>query len=121
MTGQQSRSPRDAEEAAAFEGMGQAITVIRERRGMDREELAAECEMPPADLEKIERGEIDESWGGIRLIAKALEMPLGALMIEAEEFAPGPGGEAWRQNTSALEGDDPIPKALSGATEVTPP
>lgn len=121
MTGQQSWIPRDAEEAAAFEGMGQAITVIRERRGMEREELAARCEMTPAALAALERGQIDESWGGIRLIAKALEMPLGALMIEAEEFAPGPGGEAWRQNTGELEGDSAIPKALSGATEVTPP
>jgi transcriptional regulator with XRE-family HTH domain len=121
MTGQQPRRPRDAEEAAAFTGMGQAIRVIRERRGLAREALAARCEMTPAELEALERGEIDESWGGIRLIAKALEMPLGALMIEAEEFAPGPGGEAWRQNTSEPEGDDPIPKALSGATEVTPP
>ncbi len=41
MTAQQRRKPRDPEEAAAFKGMGQAITAIRERRGMDREELAA--------------------------------------------------------------------------------
>lgn len=121
MTGQKRQRPRDAEEAAAFEGMGQAITVIRERRGMSREGLAAKCEMTPDELEKIEGGEIDESWGGIRLIAKALDMPLGALMIEAEEFAPGPGGEAWRQNTRVLEGDSTIPKALSSATQVTLP
>src|SRR6476660_6222891 len=114
MSGQSRRRPRDVEEAAAFKGMGQAITVIRERRGIAREELAAKCEMTPAELEKIEVGEIDESWGGIRLIAKALAMPLGALMIEAEEFAPGPGGESWRQNTSESEGDSAIPKALSG-------
>jgi transcriptional regulator with XRE-family HTH domain len=121
MTGQKPWRPRDAEEAAAFEGMGQAVAVIRERRGKSCEELAAECEMTPAELEAIERGEIDESWGGIRMIAKALDMPLGALMIEAEEFAPGPGGEAWRQNTRVLEGDSTVPKAPSSATQVTLP
>lgn len=117
MTEQPRRKPRDAEEAAAFQGLGQAITVIRERRGMDREELAAQCEMTPAELEKVERGEADESWGGVRLIAKALEMPLGALMIEAEEFAPGTGGERWRQNTREAEAGSAIPGARSDAAE----
>lgn len=110
MTAESRRQLRDAEEAAAFKGMGQAITVIRERRGMSREELAAQCEMTPAELEQVELGEADESWGGVRMIAKGLDMPLGALMIEAEEFAPGPGGEAWRQNTREAEGDSAIPK-----------
>jgi transcriptional regulator with XRE-family HTH domain len=117
MTAEQPRKPRDAEEAAAFQGMGQAITVIRERRGMNREELARRCEMTPAELEAVERGEMDESWGLTRRIAKALDMPLGALMIEAEEFAPGPGGEAWRQNTREAEADSAIPGARSDAAE----
>lgn len=117
MTAKQRRQPRDAEEAAAFKGMGQAITVIRERRGMSRDELAVKCEMTPTELEQVERGEADESWGGVRLIAKGLDMPLGALMIEAEEFAPGAGGEAWRQNTREAEGDSAIPKPRSDAAE----
>jgi transcriptional regulator with XRE-family HTH domain len=89
MTQQPWRPPRNEEEAAAFTGLGQAITVIRERRGLDRDELAAKAEMTRPELEKIERGELDEWWGGIRLIAKAFEMPVSALMIEAEKFAPG--------------------------------
>lgn len=118
MTAESRRKPRDAEEAAAFKGMGQAITVIRERRGMGREELAAKSDMTPAELEKIEDGEIDEWWGGVRLIAKALSMPLGTLMIEAEESAPGPGGEAWRQSTPReAEGDSAIPGAWSDSAE----
>ena len=117
MTPPRPREPRDAEEAAAFKGLGQAVTVIRERRGMGRDELAEKCEMTPAELERIERGEADESWGGIRLIAKRLDMPLGALMIEAEEFAPGAGGEAWRQNTREAEGGSAIPKPRSDASQ----
>jgi hypothetical protein len=35
-------------------------------------------------------GELDEWWGGLRVLAKAFGMSLGALMIEAEELAPAP-------------------------------
>ena len=101
------RKPRD-EEAASFKGMGQAITVGRERRGMSREELAEKCDLTPAELETVERGELDESWGITRRIAKALGISLQALMREAEEFAPGPGGEQWRQSSREAEGDSAI-------------
>ncbi|MGN6254105.1 MAG: helix-turn-helix domain-containing protein [Solirubrobacterales bacterium] len=70
--------------------MGQAITIIRERRGMDRDTLAAKAEMTRAELEKIERGELDEWWGGLRALTKALDISLGALVIVAEESAPEP-------------------------------
>jgi transcriptional regulator with XRE-family HTH domain len=117
VTARPRRPPRDDEEAAAFTGLGQAITVIRERRGMSRDELAAKAEMTRPELEKIERGELDEWWGGIRVIAKALEMPVGALMIEAEEFAPGKGGERWRQSAREAEADSAMPGARSDAAE----
>jgi transcriptional regulator with XRE-family HTH domain len=118
MTEQARRKPRDAEEAAALRGLGQAVTVIRERRGIERDELAAKCEMTPAELEVIEGGGVDETWGGVRLIAKALGMPLGALMIEAEEFAPGAGGERWRQNTREAEADSARSDAAEGGGRV---
>lgn len=114
------RRPRDDEEAAAFKGLGQAVTVIRERRGMDRDTLAAKAEMTLAELEKIERGELDEWWGGLRVIAKAFGMPLPALLIEAEEFAPGKGGEKWRQSAREAEADSTIPGARSDAAEGKP-
>lgn len=93
MTEQPRRKPRDDEETATFKGMGQAITVIRERRGMSRVELAEICGLTPAELEKVERGELDESWGIMRRIANGLGMSFAALAAEAEEAAPGPGGE----------------------------
>jgi transcriptional regulator with XRE-family HTH domain len=46
--------------------------VIRERRGMSRDELAAKSGMATPELEKIENGELDEWWGGLRMIAKHL-------------------------------------------------
>lgn len=111
------RKARDEEEAAAFKGMGQAITVIRERRGMDRDTIASRAEMTRDELEQIERGEIDEWWGGIRLVAKALDIPLSALFMEAEEFAPGPGGEQWRQSSREAESGSAIRGARSDAPE----
>ena len=85
------QSPRDEEEAAAFKGMGHAITIIRERRDMDREELASKCEMAPVELEEIERGEFDEPWGDLRVVANGLDIPLPALLMEAEGRSGGGG------------------------------
>lgn len=98
MTPQQRREPpRDKEEAAAFKGLGQAVILIREWRGMDRDELAARAEMTPAELEKIEAGELDEWWGGLRMIAQAAGMPLSTLVREFEKSSPGNGGESERE------------------------
>lgn len=64
MTRQQRREPpRDDEEAAAFKGLGRAVTLMRERKGMDRDEFAAKAEMTPTELADVERGELDEWWG----------------------------------------------------------
>jgi ribosome-binding protein aMBF1 (putative translation factor) len=82
------REPRNEEEAAAFKGLGQAVTAIRERRGMSRPDLASKAEMTVPELEAIERGDVDEWWGGIRMIARAFEMKLPALMMEGEERTP---------------------------------
>jgi ribosome-binding protein aMBF1 (putative translation factor) len=111
------RPPRDDEEAAAFRGMGQAVTVIRERRGMSRDDLATKAEMSVPELEDIERGELDEGWGGLRMIAKAFGMSLPGLMMEAEEFAPGKGGEDWRRSAGEAESDSAIPGVRSDAAE----
>ncbi|MGN6256418.1 MAG: helix-turn-helix domain-containing protein [Solirubrobacterales bacterium] len=109
--------PRDEEEAASFQGMGQAITITRERRGLSREEVAQESEMKVAKLEAIERGELHALWGDLRRIAKGLEIPLPELFIQAEEHAPGPGGEVWRQWSGEAGSDSAIPGARSDAAE----
>jgi transcriptional regulator with XRE-family HTH domain len=114
------RPPRNDEEAAAFKGLGHTVTVIRERQDMTRNELAARSEMTTPELERIERGELDEGWGGLRVIAKAFGMPVGALMNEAEEFAPGPGGESWRRETRDAEAGSSIRAPRSDAAEARP-
>ncbi len=69
--------------------MGQAITAIRERHEMSRDDLASKAEMTVPELEAVERGELDEWWGGLRMIAKAFDMPLSELLIEAEASVSG--------------------------------
>lgn len=78
------REPRNDEEAAAFKRLGRTVTTIRERQGMSRDDLASKAEMTVPELEAVERGELDEWWGGLRMIALGLDTTLPALFAEAE-------------------------------------
>jgi transcriptional regulator with XRE-family HTH domain len=109
--------PHDEEHVASLKGMGHAITIIRERRRMTREELAPKAEMTVEELEAIERGELHERWGGLRAMAQALGMTLPELLNQAEEQAPGPGGEQWRRRSGEAEADSAAPGARSRAAE----
>jgi ribosome-binding protein aMBF1 (putative translation factor) len=97
------RRPRGREDDAAFVGLGKAIVHLREKRGMDCDELAEKIEEDSAVMEKIERGEVDADWATLRVIARALGLPLDVLMELAEEQAPGEGGEEWRRWTREAE------------------
>lgn len=109
--------PRDEVEAAMFTGMAQAITVNRERKGMTREELAAKCGMTMPKLERIENGTLNERWGDLSRVANGFGMTLRALIMEAEEHAPGQGGEAWRRSAGEAESTSAAPEARSHAAE----
>lgn len=116
MTSQRRLPPRDGEEAAAFKGMGQAITAIRERRGLGRDDLASQCELTRVELERIESGDLDEWWGDLRLIANALGVSLPDLLTEADELAQvkaASGGGVPREAGS----DTVAPGARSDAAE----
>lgn len=89
--------PNDEEHIASLKGMGRAITILRERRGLSREEVAPKTEMTVEELEALERGEVHERWGGLRIVAQALGVPLSTLLREAEEQASGPGGAKQRK------------------------
>jgi transcriptional regulator with XRE-family HTH domain len=110
-------TPRDEEEAASFKGMGHAVTIIRERRGMTREELAPMCKMALPELEGIESGELHARWGELRRIAIGLGIPLPELLNQAEEHAPGPGGEEWRRKSAEAGSGSTVPGARSDAAE----
>lgn len=117
MAAESQGGPRDDEEAAAFRGMGQAIAAIRERQGMGRDELASKAGIERSVLERIERGETDEFWGGIRSLAQALDIPLDALFIEAEKFAPEDEGEKLPQTAGEADSDRATPGGRSDLPE----
>lgn len=110
---QAKRSPRDAEEAAAFKEMGQTIRRLRESRDIPRNRLASICEMTEVELEQLERGERDEGWGGMRLIARAFAIPLADLLAAAQgprQVQASWGAEAggipnWRASSPARRAD----------------
>jgi transcriptional regulator with XRE-family HTH domain len=83
--------PRDEEEASDFKAMGQAVTDLREWRGMTREELAPKCEITVPELERVENGKVHERWGDLFRITEGLEIPLATLMRKFNELEPGPG------------------------------
>ena len=85
--------PLDEGEVASLKRMGKTVTLIREQRGMAREELAPKCEMTVPELKRIESGKMSERWGDLGKVAKGLEMGLDELFREYEERAPSPGAE----------------------------
>jgi len=77
--------------------MGIAVATLRRDQGLSRAELAEKIEARQADVEALERGEINADWAALRELAKVLGLPLDALVELAEESAPGEGGEEWRR------------------------
>jgi DNA-binding XRE family transcriptional regulator len=85
--------------------MGTAISMVRERVGMSSAELAETIGIREVDMQQLERGELDADWATLRVVARELELPLGALIELAEESAPGEGGEQWRRWSREAEGE----------------
>lgn len=77
--------------------MGKTISMLRERAGISRADLAERIEVREPDMERIERGQVNADWATLRSLAKQFELPLSALIELAEECAPGEGGEQWRR------------------------
>lgn len=96
---------QDEESIASDKAMGEVITMLREERGMSPEEVAQRAEMTVQNLEEIERGEVEPTWGELRRLAAALSVLLSALLRMVEERTPGPEGERWRRMAAEAEAD----------------
>jgi transcriptional regulator with XRE-family HTH domain len=94
--------------------MGQVIAEMRESRGIDPEEFAEMIETDRWSLERLERGEVDEVWGTLRLVARALRIPLDKLIELAEQAAPGEGGARWRRWSREAEATWTMTDAWAG-------
>jgi transcriptional regulator with XRE-family HTH domain len=64
--------------------LGGAVRRLRKERGLSIEALAGDAGMHPTYLSGIERGRYNPSWDKLGTLAAALDVPLSAIVREAE-------------------------------------
>ena len=109
------RSPLTPEEAAEQETLGARIRKFRERRGLQKQELAAALGVDPSAITHIETGRRPVSTSRLDTIAKILgisvpallddDSPLGELAVAAR----GPGNRR-RADSGAADRDHDQPR-----------
>ena len=76
--------------------IGQTIRRIRERKGLQQNELAAALDYDAGNLSRLERGEIGVTWDLLERLRHTLGMPLWQIVKEWDENAPPAGAPAER-------------------------
>jgi transcriptional regulator with XRE-family HTH domain len=84
MNEEESRTEREVDPNAA---LGAAIGELRRRANVSREELAGRAELQEVEIAAIEAGRLEPTWGDLRRIAYALEVPLPELLALTERLA----------------------------------
>lgn len=82
--------PSEPRDQAALRALGQAVRVLREQAELTGEELAARAKISSSWLSRIEDGQVDPSWGAVRMIAKGLGVTTEQLAELAEDFEEAP-------------------------------
>ena len=59
---------------------GQQLRRLRKEKGFSQEDLANECELPPSQIGRMERGQLNTAISYLPLIAKILEVPVKKLV-----------------------------------------
>lgn len=70
----------------ALIALGRAIHEVRRARNLTQEELALRTDLHETYISIIERGGRNPTWGVVRRISQALDLPLPELARIAEEF-----------------------------------
>lgn len=86
-----------AEQKASQVGLGRAVTHLREQAGLSLTELGSWLDLADAELEAVERGDVDPTWGDLRRIAYGMNVELDSLLQLGIGLAPGPAGDRLRQ------------------------
>lgn len=73
----------------ALIALGEAIREVRNKRGLTQEELALRAEVHETYISFLESGRRNPTWGVIRKISRALDVPLSELARRAEQFERG--------------------------------
>ncbi|MGN6257560.1 MAG: helix-turn-helix domain-containing protein [Solirubrobacterales bacterium] len=72
-------------------GLAKAIRTLRTKAGLSQVELGRRAEIHATWISHIESGRINPTWGNLRRIAYALDVPLAELAKLAESFESAMG------------------------------
>jgi DNA-binding CsgD family transcriptional regulator/transcriptional regulator with XRE-family HTH domain len=97
----------DDEEQSSLEGLGLAISRLRQGRGETRSAVAERAGLTITTISDLEKAVKEwPKWGTLRRLAKGLEVDLGVLIALALELAPGPAGEVLRRRENEFPSID---------------
>jgi transcriptional regulator with XRE-family HTH domain len=68
------------------EALGEAVWRYRDERGLQQDDLAEKANVNPTQLSRLEHGSINPSWGTVRRVAAALDLPMSELVARAEQI-----------------------------------
>lgn len=68
----------------ANERLGAVVAELRGRAGLTQASLAERVELQEQEIAAIEAGQLEPTWGELRRIASALEVPLPELLARLE-------------------------------------
>lgn len=94
-----SQRRKTEEDIARVQGLGRAVSELREKKGWNQMQLADRAALDFTTIYAVERGAMELTWGNVRRLAKRLEVDLDVLIECAEALAPGGGGDSWRLGT----------------------
>jgi transcriptional regulator with XRE-family HTH domain len=72
--------------------LGQAVRRLRKEAGLSQRALAERIGLSPSWVSRVEGGDYDPSWGDMRRVAVALDVPLERLAELAEDLEEPQGG-----------------------------
>ncbi len=64
-----------------LKAFGENLKSIREQKNITQAQLAIDCDFDVSVISRIERGTVNTSLNNLKLIAKALNVPLNELFI----------------------------------------
>jgi transcriptional regulator with XRE-family HTH domain len=77
-------APRKDPDREANELLGAAVVELRRKAGLTEAELGERAELQEQEVAALEAGELEPTWGDLRRIAYALEVPLPELLRRVE-------------------------------------
>jgi len=76
--------PRADPDREANELLGATVADLRQQASLTQAELAERAELQEREIAALETGELEPTWGDLRRIASALEVPLPDLLARVE-------------------------------------